>query len=103
MVTQEKNIQCNTYKKESNEEKNQTCSMFFFVFFFQFTLNSLLSLIRNCARTISPDFGRPNNAILSCSVKSSGALASASVTAFANSSECGRVREQVNVDFPSAS
>lgn len=50
------------------------------------TLNSLLSLIRSCARVMSPIFGRPSNAILSFSVKSSGALASASVIAFANSS-----------------
>lgn len=52
----------------------------------ELTLNSLLSLIRSCARMISPIFGRPSNAILSLSVKSSGAFASASVIAFANSS-----------------
>lgn len=52
----------------------------------ELTLNSLLSLIRSCARTTSPAFGRPSSAILSCSVKSSGALASASAIAFANSS-----------------
>lgn len=62
------------------------------------TLNSLLSLIRNCALTISPDFGRPSNAILSWSVKSSGALASASVTALANSSGI-RTADTLNVRY----
>lgn len=50
------------------------------------TLNSLLSFILSCARVMSPAFGRPRRAILSCSVKSSGAFASASVIAFASSS-----------------
>lgn len=60
----------------------------------QFTLNSLLSFILSCALILSPDFGRPSNAILSSSVKSSGAFASAAVTAFANSSvhTCGNGR-----------
>lgn len=42
--------------------------------------------MRSCARTTSPALGRPSSANLSCSVRSSGAFASASVIAFANSS-----------------
>lgn len=61
-------------------------------FLFLLTLNSLLSLMRSCARVMSPIFGRPSNAILSFSVKSSGALASASVIAFANSSSLYTIR-----------
>lgn len=42
------------------------------------TLNSLDSLMRSCARITSPFFGLPSSTILSSSVRSSGALASAS-------------------------
>lgn len=47
--------------------------------------------MRNCARTTSPAFGRPSNAILSCSVRSSGAFDSATVIACANSSSASVV------------
>lgn len=50
---------------------------FYWVQLILFTLNSLLSLMRSSARTTSPNLGRPNNAILSSSVSSSGAFFSA--------------------------
>lgn len=54
--------------------------------YLELTLNSFDSLIRSCARTVSPFFGRPSNAILSSSVRSSGAFASASWICWAISS-----------------
>jgi hypothetical protein len=59
------------------------------------TLNSLLSFILNCALTTSPFLGRPSSAILSCSVRSSGAFDSASIIRLANSSSSDQGVEQV--------
>lgn len=50
------------------------------------TLNSFDSFIRSCARIISPFLGLPSKIILSCSVRSSGAFASASWSCCAISS-----------------